>query len=430
VTAVNRTSPVLAASAALVVGVAAAPFVFHHYDVVDCFLTWARGSAGRRPWDIYLQSFKTACDYPPVVPYLLTLVEALRLLTGAAPTGAAAIVFVKLPNLLAWAAHVPLVDRGLRGPFGPDVARRAALLTALSPVLFVNAALWGQFDALLSLCVVAAVVFVLHERAAAAGAALGLALATKLLAVVAVPVFAVWSVRRLGVRRTLAGAGVAAVVMAAVAVPMALAGAAGPVIAAYEGAVGYYPLRTVEAYNVWYVLDRFDIVVRGMPAAEARTDARFAFGSVTHHHLGLAMLGAYTAWLAWWTARRPTAHGLVIALALQFFAFFMLPTQMHQRYVLPAAVLAALVAWRSPQLRAFAIVLAATATLNQGLDLARAVLDHRIAVDPASVANPAAARNAIRLPATLIAIVNVGLLAWATFVLPRQMDDAPRPDPA
>jgi hypothetical protein len=427
---VKRTSPVLLALAALAAGLAAAPFLFHHYDVVDCFLTWARGTGGRRPWDVYLLSFKTPCDYPPVVPYLLTLVEAARRLFDAGPAGAAAVVLVKLPNLLAWAAHVPLVERGLRVPFGADAARRAAIVTALSPPLFVNAALWGQFDALLSLLIVATVVCVLHERAAAAGTALGLALATKLLAVVAVPVLAAWSARRLGWRRTFAGAGVAVVVMAAVALPMIAAGAAAPVLAAYEGAVGYYPYRTVEAYNLWYVLDRFDIVVRGMSAAEARTDARVAFGSITHHHLGLAALAAYTALVAWWTARRPTAHGLVLALALQFFAFFMLPTQMHQRYILPAAVLAGLVAWRSPKLAVFAVALGVSATLNQGLDLARSVVDHAIAVDPAAVPSPAAARNAIRLPATVVAVFNVLLLAWATAVLPREMEDVPRPPSA
>jgi hypothetical protein len=427
VTAVKWTSPVRLVMAAFALGLAVSPLVFHHYDVVDCFLTWARGSGGRRPWDIYLQSFRTPCDYPPVVPYLLTLVEAARRLLDAAPTGAAAVVLMKLPNLLAWVAHVPLVEHGLRVPFGADAARRAAVLTALSPPLFVNAALWGQFDALLSLLVVATVVFVLQEKAAAAGAALGLALATKLLAVVAVPVLAAWSARRLGWGRTLAGAGAAVLVMAALSLPMIAGGAAAPVLAAYEGAVGYYPYRTVEAYNLWYVLDRFDIVVRGMPAAEARTDARVAFGSVTHHHLGLAALAAYTAWLVWWTARRPTAHRLVIALALQFFAFFMLPTQMHQRYVLPAAVLAALVAWRSPKVAAFAIALAVVATLNQGLDLARSVLDHRITVDPASIPSPAAARNAIRLPATMVAVFNVLLLAWATVTLPRETDEARLP---
>src|SRR5207248_6285633 len=122
------------------------------------------------------------------VPYLLTLVERVRLATGAAETGGAAVLLLKLPNVVAWLAHVPLCAIGLRRPFGVRAARVSALLVALSPPLFVNAALWGQFDALLSLFVVAAFVALLRGQAGRAGTALGLALATKLLAVVAVPV--------------------------------------------------------------------------------------------------------------------------------------------------------------------------------------------------------------------------------------------------
>src|SRR5438477_595602 len=110
----------LAAAAALAAGLAVAPRVFHHYDVVDCFLTWARASAGHRPWAIYLTHFERPsddCDYPPVVLYLLTLVERARLALGAGATSGAAIVLLKLPAIAAWLAHVPLCAIGLRrGP--------------------------------------------------------------------------------------------------------------------------------------------------------------------------------------------------------------------------------------------------------------------------------------------------------------------------
>ena len=66
----------LAVAGALVLALFVAPLVFHNYDVVDCFLNWARASRGRQPWAIYLTHFATDdCDYPPVVPYLLTLAE-------------------------------------------------------------------------------------------------------------------------------------------------------------------------------------------------------------------------------------------------------------------------------------------------------------------------------------------------------------------
>jgi len=412
----------IAALAALALSLLVAPLVYHDYDVVDCFLNWARASRGAHPWLIYLTHFDTDdCDYPPVVPYLLTLVERARLLAGAAETGGAAVALLKLPNILAWLGHVPLCAIGLRRPFGVRAARISALLVALSPPLFVNAALWGQFDALLSLGVTAALVGLLNGRWMRGGVAFGLGLATKLLAIVATPVMAVWTWRRSGARAVAVGALTAITAMAAVTIPYLATGAARPVLASYHGAVGYYPFRTVEAYNLWYVLDRVDIRLRGMESAEARADTRTIVGPITHRDVGLALLAAWTAFILAGVWRWPSGGGLVLATALQFFAVFMLPTQMHQRYVLPAAVLLALVAPVSRRARVLFIVLTVTAALNQGLDLGRAVLDHAVAVEPSRVADPPAIRMAIRNVATLIALAHLAVLGWWTATYRREL---------
>lgn len=410
-------APWLAAAVALAAALLVAPRVLHHYDVVDCFLNWARASRGRHPWAIYLTHFDTDdCDYPPVVPYLLTVIERARLALGTGETTGTAIILLKLPNILAWLAHVPLCAVGLRRPFGVRAARLAAVFVALSPVLFVNAAAWGQFDALLSLCVVAAIVALLNDRAGWAGAALGFGIATKLLAVVAVPVLAVWAWRRRGARPVLAGAAAAITVMALLAVPYVARGAARPVAASYRGAVGYYPFRTVEAYNLWYVLDRIDIRGRGLPPEEARADTRTVVDGITHRDVGLALLAAWTVFILAGLWRWPGDGGLILAAAFQFFAVFLLPTQMHQRYVLPAAVLAALVAPLSWRARLLFVVLTVTATLNQGLDLGRAVLDHVAGADPGRVSDPPAIRMAIRNAATVVAVVHLALMGWWTAI--------------
>lgn len=413
-----------AALAVLAAGLLVAPLVYHHYDVVDCFLAWSRASLGTRPWLIYLAEFPDDCDYPPVVPYLLTLVDAVRRAAGTAETGALAVTLLKLPSLLSIVAFVPLCLRGLRAPFGERTARAAALLSALSAPLFVNAALWGQFDALLSFLLAAGLVALLNRRPAWAGAALGAALATKLLAVVALPAAAVWTWRRLGPRALFGATGAGTLAIALLAAPY-LAGGAGPRMArAYTEAVGYYPFRTAEAYNGWYLLDRFDIAVRGRPAVEARRDDRAALGPLTHRDLGLAAFAAGMLFLMAALWRHPTDYGLVLAAAMSFFAFFMLPTQVHQRYLLPAAALLALAARQSHRSLALLAGLTVAATLNQALDLTRAVLDHA-AIQPESGLVPAAYRVPIRAAASVVALGNVALFAWALAIYRREMAATP-----
>jgi hypothetical protein len=425
--AVSTGALALATAAMAALGLLVAPRVYHNYDVVDCFLTWARASGGRRPWDIYLTDFKTNCDYPPVVPYLLTLIEAARRALRAPEAGALAITLVKLPNLLAWLAAVPLCDRGLRRPFGDSMARGAALLSAVSLPLFVNAAAWGQFDALLAVLVMAAVVALLHDRPAASGALMGMALGTKLLAIVAVPVLAVWIGKRFGPRGLASAALAGLAVIAVLSAPYLVVGAGGRMLQAYVGAVDYYPVRTAEAYNGWYLLDRFDIAVRGIPAPLARLDSRSVIGPVTFREAGVAAFAVYLLVLLVGLARRRAPAALVFAAALSFFGFFMLPTQVHQRYLVPAAALLGMTAAGSARRLALWAGVSLTAALNQTLDLARAVLDTAVRVDPVAAATLSVPgyRGPIRTAACVVAVANIALFVWATRDYWREVVSAP-----
>ena len=75
-----------------------------------------------------------------------------------------------------------------------------------------------------------------------------------------------------------AGVVSAAATCAVLSAPYVVAGAGPQVARAYLGAVDYYPVRSAEAYNGWYLLDRYDVAVRGQPAREAKADTRVASG--------------------------------------------------------------------------------------------------------------------------------------------------------
>src|SRR5260370_22711636 len=129
----------LLVAAVFVLGLLVAPRVYHQYDVVDCFLAWARASGGTRPWGVSTPGAGADnCDYPALVPYLLTLAEAGRQGLGAAAVSATSVLLLKLPGLLAHLAAAPLAGLGLRGPLGKAAARRAAGLLALLPALLVH----------------------------------------------------------------------------------------------------------------------------------------------------------------------------------------------------------------------------------------------------------------------------------------------------
>jgi len=419
--AARRALPLWIALGVLVLGLLAAPHVYHQYDVVDCFLAWAHATGGARPSDAYTPGAGADdCDYPPLVPYFLAATEGARLLAGAPLLSTLTLLFLKLPNLVAQFLLAPTALAGLSGLGDFRAAQMAALFLAASPAFFVNAALWGQFDVLLTLFLVASVLALLRDQPMLAGAALGLALATKFLAIVLVPVLALYAWKRFGPREVLRGAGTALLVMVLLAVPHVLAGRGKAVLLAYTGAVGYYPYRTAEAYNTWYLLDRYDVLVRGMSPPEARRDDREVFGLVTYHHLGLFAFGVATGFVLVALGRRATPQALLWAASLELFAFFMLPTQVHQRYIVPLVAMLALLAPLSrPALLLFAAV-TATATLNQGLDLVRALPAAPLAGALGTADLPLATRVARDVGAG-VAAINIALFVAAALVFYREV---------
>jgi hypothetical protein len=422
--ALARAAPVRLAAAALIVGALAAPWIWHRFDVERCFLGWARATEGRLPWAVYEAGARglapVDCDYPPVVPYLLAAVEGARLFLGAESPGRLTVALLKTPGLLFWAAAVLLAFRWVRRSQGEQAGRLVAALTAASLPVFVNAAVWGQFDGMVALLLMLAVAALLDGRPRVAGALLGLGLATKLLLVAAVPVMAVWTLRKEGGRRLASMLATAALVMLLLALPHALGGGIHGVSAAYVEAVGYYPRRTMEAYNPWYLLDRLETRMGALAPAEVRLDTRPVAGPLTSRHVGLALFGAYLLYVCAGVWRRPRPDVLALGVGLSLFGFFMLPTQIHGRYLVAAVPVLALAAARSRVAWLLFLGLSVTASLGQLIELGRSMLEHSHRLDPSAWADIRGSRGLVRTAAVVTALLNLGLFGWATVAFRRE----------
>src|SRR5437016_4410975 len=70
-------NPWMTLAVAFVVHLCLLPVIFHPWDILTCWLPWAQASHGIYPWDIYRRC--PLCDYPVFWPYLLTILERIRL---------------------------------------------------------------------------------------------------------------------------------------------------------------------------------------------------------------------------------------------------------------------------------------------------------------------------------------------------------------
>ena len=213
------------------------------------------------------------------------------------------------------------------------VALTGALLYALHPAVIHNSAVWGQTDAIYTLFAVAAFYALLHRESFTAGGFGILSLLTKPQGVIFFPLLLF--LVRLRVKDILLFAVGLVVVLGLVLVPFVLGGTLDSIITIYIGAVDYYPTLSLNAYNLWWGLFA--------DAAGSTSDADFLFGLMSYRNVGIMLFALVYGLipLRFWHICRGSidkkdhAETCFLLAGLVALAFFVLNTQMHERYMFP-----------------------------------------------------------------------------------------------
>jgi hypothetical protein len=281
--------------------------------------------------------------YPPVFLYLLWGIGLIytgllhRQYDSALLTG-----FVKLPAVAADLVVALLMAAYVRRRAGPGVLspRVAAGIIALHPALIWISAYWGQVDILHGAICAGAWAAAYAGLSGATGGLLALGVMTKPQGLVIVPAVAALLFARSGVRGLARALGTGIVVVGLLSLPFLLAGYAREVAAIYLGAADLYPYVSVYAFNPWWIVA---LLLGGGREAPLVPDTIRLFGSLTPRALGMFLFLAATAWIcarclrAGRGSRFTPGRGWRL-LTLQWLAFFLLPTHVHERYLAPALV--------------------------------------------------------------------------------------------
>lgn len=339
--------------------------IFHRGNVLDIrlFEEWAAKGATYGPTNLYNPSLPgRIADYPPLLLYVYTLVGKLVLeLQNDFHHSQIFVIGIKAPGIIAdCLISILILLAGTR----VATRKRAALAAGiffLLPGSWLDSAVWGQSDAIYSGFVFAAFMAVAARRGVTAGIAAGLAVSAKFQTLAYLPALVITAAAldwRLLVRAAIAFAGTIVLVF----LPFVAAGAADSVIKAYTHILGAYRATSVNAFNFWWL--RFgpdsarisdDTVVNG---ASYRT---WGLG-----FLGLALLGLLT--LVWLKLRNQTRsqtvdYSLQVA-AITALLFFVVPTEIHERYLYPYLILAALWATKGRLEMSLYLVISTAVALN------------------------------------------------------------------
>ena len=366
----RRAAPTFLAILAIALLIRAA-VIFHpgHMQDVGLFERWASEGVRFGITSIYDRQLQLITpDYPPLLLYVYTAIG--HVVYGIQGSFAHTTLFVaalKLPAIIA-DALVALLLLILGSRLGyTQRGLIAAGIYLIMPASWLDSAVWGQTDAFYSLLLLAAFAAIGFRRGVLAGVFVGLAVSAKFQVVAFLPLIAVLAAS-IDWRMFAKGLAACIVTVLAVFTPFIMAGKIDNVMREYSEALGSYQLLSVKAFNVWRLLF----------GDAARTTSNLGtFGGLTFRTWGIAaFLVALAAILviASRAVRRAVDHGtrveaVLSAAAMISLAFFLFPTEIHERYLFPFVVLAAL--WGTSGRREMAVFL--VLSLAVGLNIAHSL---------------------------------------------------------
>ncbi|GIL15352.1 MAG: hypothetical protein BroJett039_05250 [Chloroflexota bacterium] len=331
-------------------------------------------------------------------------------------------LLLRLPMLLADALTGALIFCVARKYVADQFAWLCALAYWFNPAVLWNGTFWGQMDALHALLVlVSFLLIVFARRVGWAFFILGIAAFTKPQAMIFGPLLLLAAHKTFGISENPKGfKGVARALLfgalgaGLLLLPVLLTGGAQGLLAYFGDTVGHHPILTANAHNLWWFLypDKIDL---------QDTMALWPGAPLSFRAFSLLLFGAFYALTLWRAWRAPLEEFFELG-AFVAFAFFMLPTEIHENYGYALLPLLATAMTRVNRLLAFYIALSATMTWNYALH--DPTLFERF-----QLREPAAQWA---LPRRVNAIFNLIIFgAWSVYILARaRLSRAKTPTPA
>ena len=354
------------------------------------FGSWASVLADHGPGSFYQLS---GANYPPGYMYVLWLLGALGAPLGSllgVSSSQATLALLKLPPMLADAAIGVLLYRAGSSWFGRTAGLVAAALFLFLPISWYDSALWGQVDAVGSLLMLAALLALADgwSEPAMALAVLGVLVKPQdaICLVVVVPVLVRRHLLRVGsgpqpslgprltsLNRRLRGALnhqgplrliSTFVVGAAVAiVPLLpfdierfaatdlqgnlLEGHVAGLAGQFGSVANQYAVLTANAYNAWSLVGPTPLTsIAGSGSGTWTLDSMSVLWGIPAAQLGAALLVVVGLTVAVGLLLRDDRLTVLLAFAVVAFAFYAVPTRVHERYLFALFPVGALLACR------------------------------------------------------------------------------------
>jgi Gpi18-like mannosyltransferase len=302
-------------------------------------------SQGIRPFYTYVMANIGWIDYPPFNIYIFYVFGSL----AQAFSGINITYFVKLAPTLFDIATSALIFLFVRKQLTFKQSLIATSLYAFNPAIIFNVAVWGQFDAIYTFFLLLSVLLAIKRKPEASAVVFAIGLLTKPQGIALLPLIAVLIFKKDGVKRLLTSIAAFVATIFIVILPFQWSNPITFLSDIYFGAYEGYKYTSINAFNLWGIF--------GLWIPDGNL-----------YIVGWALFGAFAALTMLILYKRYHVSGDLLAIYaafLLFFAFFMLPTRIHERYLFPAISMLVLLVPFSKKIRPLYAALTATLFINQ-----------------------------------------------------------------
>ncbi len=267
-------------------------------------------------------------DYPPAYLYILWLVGKIYQFfdpTFSHTDGLLLVALLKLPSVLADIGSAFLIALILKPHTSDHNAYKVALIYAFNPLMLFVSAIWGQVDGVMVLLMLWMFYLVQQNHVIRAGILVALMVIVKPQGLFLVPffVFSQWFRQawwKWGVITIGSLGGVWLIVEPFFGVETGLLKPFWSLYYLLQSTANLYSLGSVNAFNIWIW-------------ANWQSDY-MTFMGISYKVIGLSFLGILILWLGIFLYRQRYFSANVVAAATMLVGFFILPTRMHERYML------------------------------------------------------------------------------------------------
>ena len=339
----KRETIILATVLAISLAVRVLLFPLKGYSIdTNDFIAWfgTAASQGIRPF----YSVVGFADYPPFNVYIFWFFGSIANATG-----------IGIANIVKWVPN--LFDLATAGLIFYFVRKQSSFKLAImstafytfNPAVIFNVAVWGQYDAIYTLFLVISLMLALRSKPKLSAAVFAIAILTKPQGIALAPLIIYLIFRKNGIKNLFISVAVFAATVFVVILPFEWSNPVTFLSKIYFGAYSGYQYTSINAFNLWGLFGLW------------KPDGNLFI-------LGWALFGAFAAFTLYVLHKRFNVSGdwlAIFAAFMLFFAFFMLPTRIHERYLFPAISMLALMFPFIKKAKPLYVVLTGTLLVNQ-----------------------------------------------------------------